>query len=241
MPCAHAMDLELYKRENPFNMLPLELRGRIIKDVFNLIIHEDKKVKSCIDQEKLEKYVLRVPTWLGIQCIQEFRQLQEICQNKIGDKTMLPHQLFVLDRKYRDIFIRMANRSWLSELEGNIDRDDLKKLMAIEDKDIKKGLVLKVSRGEIYKYIYLLGAIGVVAGIFVIYAAFPSYDQWSCVHKLIGNVITCCVLGAIPSVFLLVCFESLYVYRDYCHYDSFGQLQGYSRFRNCGGYEDRTL
>src|SRR5260221_4168738 len=143
-PYAYAMDLEVQKKENPFNMLPLELRGRIIKDVFNLIIYEDKKVKTCIDQKKLGKYALRMPIWLGIECIQEFRELQKICQKRIGNKTFLPHQLFCLDRKYREIFIRMANRSGVrQEFEGNLDEADFKGIMAMEDKDIKKDLSLR--------------------------------------------------------------------------------------------------
>lgn len=242
MPCAHAMDLELHKRENPFNMLPLELRGRIIKDVFNLIIHEDEQDRLSFDQKKLNEHALRMPIFLGVRCIQEFYDLQKL-KNKADKKQLSTHQIFTLPCSQRNAFIRMAEgRNWImADIEGNVSIDDFKELMAIEDNDIKKGLVLKTSRGEAYRYILFFGLIGMGFGMpLFMFLTFPEYDQWNFVHKLVQKIVLCTWITAIPLLTAFVCFEDSYIYRDSCAYDNSGQLMRYDRFRS-RGYEDRTL
>ncbi len=165
--CSYAMDLtmvtikpkrrfdsQIYQQKNYIDKLPLELQGKIIKDVFNLIIFEDDKSKKHTDQHQLEEYVLHIPLILGIKCAQGFYQLQKMCQDEIGSKRFLAQELFVLPRKHQDIFIRMANPSKIRSFIGiNIGRDDFMELMAIENKSIKKGLQLHtVIKGEMLVY-----------------------------------------------------------------------------------------
>jgi hypothetical protein len=230
IPCAHAMELEVQKRENPFNMLPLELRGRIIKDVFNLIIHEDKRVKPCVDQKKLEEHTLKVPMFLGLQCIQEFRELQKICQNKIGNKTMRPDLLFVMDRKYRDIFIRMANRSgFRSEFEGNVSRDDFKAIMAMENNDIKKGLKLRASIGGRAYYGAMVGMV-MLFQFFVLMPFFPnkrSESTW--VHDVMSKISLGCALISPLIIFISAFVKAQHAYHEDCYYDNRGDLQHYDK------------
>jgi hypothetical protein len=159
--CISAMKrkLEIVPLKSYMGNLPLELQGTIVKNVFNLVIHEDEKLKKCFDQKKLREYVLNVPMLLGIKCTQEFHRLQTMCRNEIGGKRFLAHEFFCLRREHRDIFIRMANRSGIKKfIEGNVDVDDFRTIKVMENEDIKKGLeLMTVSKGKMLYYCILGG------------------------------------------------------------------------------------
>lgn len=124
---------------------PLELQGKLIKNVFNLIVFEDDRSKKHIDQKKLKKYVLQVPLLLGAQCAQEFYQLQQLCKNEIGGKKFLAQELFGLSRQKKDILICVANRFYLTRcLNGDISLADYKTLMPINNKHVALGLELLI-------------------------------------------------------------------------------------------------
>src|SRR4030095_13573230 len=123
--------------------LPIELHSKIIKSIFNCVIHQYEASKKDIDQKKLEAYVLKTPIELGVKFVNEFDYLQTLCQSKIGNKQFLARQLFVLSREERDIFIGIANRSVF--LKGNVSEQDYKILQMTAKKDILKGLTLKVN------------------------------------------------------------------------------------------------
>lgn len=215
------------------NELPLEVQNKIIKNVFDLMITEDEYVKASFDQKKLEKHHLRIPMTLGITYAQEFHQLQKICQKEIGGKKFLPQELFILPCNERDIFIRMAERANRSgirlEFEGNISRNDLKTLMAIEDKNIKKGLELKVSRGGEVYYIAIGGMIMLCGS--VIAASLLKFDETNFVHIWIGRIIMYSFLSSFPLVLIALFLKTEYMYDEHCVYDDHGKLRNHYRFQ----------
>ena len=162
------MDLEMVTvKPKKFEKIPFELQmhnwpsdvlAKIVDNIIDLTIHEYEKTKECIDQKKYQKYSLN-KLLLGIECAQEFYQLQKMCQYKIGDKEFLAHELFSLPREQQEIIIRMANRSMVKSLGGsNIGIDDFNKLKAIENENLKKGLKLKTQiHGEMPLYGILVG------------------------------------------------------------------------------------
>ncbi len=185
IPCVHAMDLEVQKKENLFDELPLELHTKIIKTIFSLIIREDddsdehrEAINKCfnriiprehIDQKKLDQYVLYIPIPLGVALTYKFHQLQEMCQNEIGGKKLGARELFVLPREQQDVFIRMASRGFLKRVsEGDLSTDDYKVLEVMKDEGIKKGLKLKLLHGN--KTVSYMRPIGILG----MYSAFVS-------------------------------------------------------------------
>jgi hypothetical protein len=152
-PCMHAMDMTVITREiakegSFYELLP-ELRGRIIKDIFNLIIHEEAQDKAFINQNKLDECKLCIPVFLGLKCVREFSQLQNQCKQEIGGKTFAARELFVLPRKERGVFMRIANRGFLEYMcEGDLSDDDYKILETMENENIKKGLTLRLLQGN---------------------------------------------------------------------------------------------
>jgi len=129
---AHAMD-----------SLPIELHSKIIKNIFNCVIYQHEALKKDIDQKILEAYILKIPIELGVKFVNEFDYLQTLCQSKIGDKQFSARELFILPQEERAVFIRMRNRSMF--LKGNISKHDYKILKMMENKDVLKGLQLKVN------------------------------------------------------------------------------------------------
>ena len=218
IPCVHAMD-------NPFNMLPLELHGRIIKTVLNLIIHEDNRSRKATDQKKLKKHHLHMPIALGIQFTQEFSQLQKICQKEIGRKKFLAQELFILPREQKDVFVRMANRSnFRTDFEGNIDNADLMTLIAIEDENIKKGLDLHVAKGGKCYYVGMITMIMLCSPFLIM----PIFDPTNYLHTWIATLAGCSFLGSIPLACMCAFVKDMYMCDDYYFYNDDGQLVHYS-------------
>lgn len=184
VPCVYAMDLEIVqKRENCFDKLPLELHGKVIKNIFSLIIREDEQVEICIDQKKLKKYRLQhVQILLGIEYAQQYYLVQKACQNKIGDKTFLAPELFVLPREQRDVFIRIANRGFfVSVSEGDLSGDDYKILEAMKNENTKKGLTLRLLEGnKITSYTRATGAGGIYLSFLLVWGSiiFKSKNRY---------------------------------------------------------------
>jgi len=206
MSCACAMDLQMVtfkakKKENFFNILPSELRNRITEDVFHFIIDEDEDLKKCFDCRKWEQHVLHVPLLLGMKFIQEFYQLQRMCQREIGFKKFSARQLFVLPREQKDIFIRMAKRSEVkSFIEGNIDVNDFKTLMAVENEDIKKGLkLLTYHKGKVWLYT-LFGLVVAIFQFFPMVLILPQFGRGNIVEKAIGYA---SAVSCFSGIFLL--------------------------------------
>jgi hypothetical protein len=166
--CISAMDLEMVTiKPKRFEKIPFELQiynwpsdilAKIADNIIDLTIHEYEKTKECIDQKKYQKYSLN-KLLLGIECAQEFHQLQKICQHEIGDKKFLVQELLILPRHEREVFMRMASRSMVKSLAGsNIGIDDFNKIKAIENENLKKGLKLKMLiHGEMPLYGLLVG------------------------------------------------------------------------------------
>jgi len=123
--------------------LPIELHSKIIKNIFKCVICQHEASKKDIDQKTLEAYILTIPIELGVKFVNEFDYLQTLCQSRIGDKQFLARQLFILPQKERAVFIRMRNRSML--LKGNVSEHDYKTLKMMENKDVLKGLKLRVN------------------------------------------------------------------------------------------------
>jgi hypothetical protein len=159
--CAHAMDLSLFfthnssyddfkepivlqrSYENYVDELAFELQGKIVKDMFNFVVHQNKKSKKYIDQKKLEKYILHIPILLGIKFVDELSQWQKICQNKIGNRKLIAQDLFSLPNKERDVFMRVANRSLFRA--GDIDGDDFRIIVDMTNKNVRRGLSFSVN------------------------------------------------------------------------------------------------
>jgi hypothetical protein len=129
-------------QENYIYELPLELQGKIVKDMFNFVVHEYENSKKCVDQKKLEKYILSIPILLGIKFVDELCQWQRVCWNKIGNKQFVAQQLFVLPRQAKDVFTRLAERSSFDEYD--ICANDYKIITEMSNKEITKGLCLRV-------------------------------------------------------------------------------------------------
>lgn len=168
--CACAMDLTMvtFKPKRRFEKrslvlqisnLPVELQSKVFKNIIYLTIHEYEKTKKCIDAIELNKYNLN-KLLLGIECAQEFHQLQKMCQREIGDKKFLAQELLILPCHEREVFIRMANRSKIrSFIASNIGGNDFKKLVIMKNENIKKGLRLKTrtTRNEMLLY-FIIGS-----------------------------------------------------------------------------------
>lgn len=200
-------DTQITQKKNYIDELPLELQGKIIKDVFNLVIHEDDKSKKRIDQEKLSEYVLHIPLILGIKCAQEFCQFQKMCQDEIGGKSFLAQELYCLPREPRDIFVRMANRSKIKLfIEGNIDDDDFENLVAMKNEDIKKGLKLAtVRKGK--KLLYCIyGAICMSFQWFPMVMMLPEYDKQNSVERVAMRISMFSFAISLPLLLICGCF-----------------------------------
>lgn len=91
----------------------------------------------------MEKCGLEIPLLLGVKFAHEFLKVQKICAREIGNKKFLAQELFVLPRKEREAFIRMAKHSFFAS--GNIRPDDYEIIKKMSQEDIKKGLNLHVN------------------------------------------------------------------------------------------------
>jgi len=147
-----------------FDKLPLEVRGKIARTLFNVVIDQDAQVKKNIDQKKLKKYPLTMPTLSAICFAHDFCEMKKVCQSEIGGKKFLASALIVLPKQQRDAFARMANDSGL--IFGNIRVDDYKIIEAMENKNIKNGLCLQVSHlSKTVETIQKVGAISIFMGL----------------------------------------------------------------------------
>ena len=96
---------------------------------------------------------------MGIKLLQEFHQLQKMCQSEIGDKKFLAQELLILPCHEREVFIRMANRSRIrSFIASNIEGNDFKKLVIMKNENIKKGLRLKTGRRDEMLLYFIIGS-----------------------------------------------------------------------------------
>jgi hypothetical protein len=194
---------------NYIDELPLELHGKIVKNIFDLVVHKDEGCKKYIDQEKLKKYIQNIPLFLGIKVAHEFSQFQEICQYKIGFKKFNARQLFVLPCQQRDLFMRIANRSVFEE--GDMYVDD-KKIIDNMPSDIKKGLCLTINRAS-PALIYTKNAsvLGIFLGISSLLAMLnipTKYEKkykWLFSRGFLGSYVTSCLC----FITYLVCELSL--------------------------------
>ncbi len=187
--CVHAMDLEMVTiKPKRFEKIPLELQmhnwpadvlAKIADNIIDLTIHEYEKTKECIDQKKYQKYNLN-KLLLGIECAQEFHQLQKMCQHKIGNKKFLAQELFSLPREQQEIIIRMANRSMIKSFAGgNVGINDFNKLMAIENKNLRKGLKLDTLIHEEIPIYVILGGFSMILQWFPMLMIIPKLDEAS--------------------------------------------------------------
>lgn len=138
---SHAMEM-VVKTDGAFEVLPIELRSKIAKNVFNLVAHEGVESKEAIYQERLENCRLQAPILLNIERFHDVHRMQPVCRYKIGGKQFLPWDLLLLPSEQQNVFIRVANRSGLSI--GDIDADDYKIIEKVHD-DLKKGLKFNVN------------------------------------------------------------------------------------------------
>lgn|GEM_PF-3858845 len=126
-----------------FDELPLEVQGKIVKNIFNLVIHKDDQSKKYSDHVILERYGLAIPILLGLKFSYEFFQLQRNCKWKIGGKKFVAQELFVLSHEEKAVFERMAKHPFLAS--GNIMPGDYAIIKEMNNEDIKKGLDLRVN------------------------------------------------------------------------------------------------
>ncbi len=120
-----------------FGMLPLELRSKIIKNVFSFVIGR------AVDDNKEDNDVLQMPLLLGVKFSRELCCLQKLCPLEIAGKKFTASELFLLPEKERDIIFRMKNRSIF--LDGNIGGHDFTILDASQHRKKLKGLKLEVN------------------------------------------------------------------------------------------------
>lgn len=140
--------------------LPQDIQGKIIKDVFLLSIAK-YAYKKDINQEALEKYLLKKTTVaLGLSYINEFFELEKMCQKEIGHKKILAEKLFGLSKKEQDVFVRMANRSDL--LDGNINYDDYQILAKMKQQDIIEDMYFEVPpANKTFAFLYRMQIVGI--------------------------------------------------------------------------------
>ena len=168
---SHAMEM-VVKTDGAFEVLPIELRSKIAKDVFNLVAHESVESKEAIYQERLENCRLQAPILLNIERFHDVHRMQPVCRYKIGGKQFLPWDVSLFPSEQKDAFIRVANRPYLSF--GDIDADDYA-IIAKAPEDIKKGLKFnvnlmnkKVAKVRCFGGLcILLSGFGCVAGVVV--------------------------------------------------------------------------
>lgn len=133
----------IIKNNGCFDMLPLELHGKIIKTIFNLVLDKNQESKKHSNQKIVQDFGLGIPILLGVKFCNEFYQMQKICAEEIGGKKFLAQELFVLPRQEKEVFIRMAHYPILAS--GNIRSDDYAIIKKMSQENIKKGLKLKVN------------------------------------------------------------------------------------------------
>lgn len=165
VPCAHAMKIDSVptvsnRRNNRdnflkkpivpingcFDKLPVEVQGKIIKTIFNLVIDKNQESKKHSNQKIVQAFGLSIPIFLGVKFCNEFYQMQNFCDEEIGGKKFLAQELFVLPRQEKEVFIRMAHYPILAS--GNISSEDYVIIKKMSQNDIKKGLRLKVNLVE---------------------------------------------------------------------------------------------
>lgn len=159
------------------DQLPLDVQGKIIKNVFELLIHEN----NCFEKEKLKKFVLHVPILLGLQFSDEYLCTQRISQSKICGKNFSAQELFCLPQEQRDVFIRMANRPFFRR--GNIDESDYQIIKDMDKKSIQAGLLLEVrpdspfSLRDCQHILIQTGCLGTVISIVTMVFAIPEVPR----------------------------------------------------------------
>jgi hypothetical protein len=190
---------------NYFDQLPPELHSKIVKNIFDLAVYKDEDCKQHINLEKLEKYVPEMPILLGIKVADEFSQFQRIFQPKINGKKLLAHELFVLPRRERDAFVRLANRS--SFLEDDLYVDDYQ-IIVNTPKNIKEGLWLRVNHlHPALNRTMNMSVLGLFLGLFSFVVALNGpigMKRYSKAVQVIivgnfGNIVTCMLCGLLAG------------------------------------------
>ncbi|HLJ31759.1 MAG TPA: hypothetical protein VKU36_04935 [Candidatus Babeliales bacterium] len=182
-----------------FDILPYEVRSNIIKTYFNVVIHEDDESPKHLDQEKLEKYIVKTPIILGIKYTREFDQLQKICRPEIGGKKIIAAELFRERRECREAFMRMAERSYIRQIvEGNISTHDYTIITTLSTEAIRKGLKLEIlTVNRILNGIEFIGGTTALTSWLVI--------SWLQRMRLLkGKIVTIPVAGAFGGFGLLL-------------------------------------
>ncbi len=157
IPSICAMDLEAVttkpKKSEKFllvsemhKVLLCELQRKVFGNIIDITIYEYEKTKECIDHQEIwQKLDVK---FLSLQ-IGYAQKLQKICQDRIGGKKFLAHDLFFLPYQQQDVFIKIANHGFLEYLsEGDLSDDDYKILETMENENIKKGLTLRLLQGN---------------------------------------------------------------------------------------------
>jgi len=202
--CAHAMEIgiastlrnrqgnkdiffkeSIIQNNGYFDTLPLEVQGKIIKTILNLVLDKNQDSKKHSNQKIVQDFGLGIPILLGVKFCNEFYQMQKICAWEIGGKKFLAQELFVLPRQEKEVFIRMAHYPMLAS--GNIRFDDYVIIEKMSQNDIKKGLRLKVNLiDEKLDYInnasYISFIVGMAGQLFLqpFFSFIPSFFCLTC-------------------------------------------------------------
>jgi len=207
-----------------FDQLPLTVQGEIFKNRLAIIMSKDvdsedaKKKYEFIDQIKLKNYVLEVPLLLGVKFFNEFFQIQKMCESEIGGKRFVASELLCLPQKERDVFIRIANRSFMQR--DHIDVADYEVISKISQKDITKGLSLEVRPlNKVFIFfdkIRNVGFLGVFMGILTLLVLCTSFEKYQSVLSPIPFV---SMFGGLGLVFFgggtLAAFQTLYPDKEF--------------------------
>lgn len=123
-----------------FNILPYEIQGGIVKDIFCLKL-EQSKDKEYTDQKKFRDMPFNFPLLLGLKQIDKFFKVESyISCRRIGEKYIPTQYLFVLPSLEKEICLKLANLGMQPELTKNEYQ-----VMERLPEDIKKGMKLEIA------------------------------------------------------------------------------------------------
>ena len=123
-----------------FNILPCEVQGEIVKNIFCLKL-EKSKDKEYTDQKKFRDMPFNSPILLGLKQIDEFFKMDSyISCRRIGEKYIPTQYLFVLPPQEKETCLKLANLGMQPELTKNEHQ-----VMERLPEDIKKGMKLEIA------------------------------------------------------------------------------------------------
>lgn len=146
-------------KHGAFAVIPLDLQGKIVKNILTLLVYQGNNFERYIDREELDKCILtQNPIVLGHKNIQDFCSVVNQCTNQKIHKCSL-HDMYLLPFSQRNIITNIGSLSFCS-FPKELFEDEYD---AIKNMPLEKGLTINVVPRS--RLVYLLNKIEIVSCI----------------------------------------------------------------------------